>query len=137
MSHLLPVPTIILTLCLLILTEMELTPLLRESTGSSLSSSELFSSQFVPGFEFKLRAFMGRFFSFPFLPFLWSALNFERQTLCKCPTFLHLLHLDLIAPPSSGACPSVPPHLQQLKVFACDPRDACTWSIWIGFSLVP
>ena len=62
---------------------MELSPLLRESTGFSLSSSELFSSQSVPGFEFKLRTSMGGFFSFPFLPFLWSALDSERQTLCK------------------------------------------------------
>ena len=83
MSYLLPVLTIILILCSLILTVMELSPLLRESTGSSLSSSELFSSQSVPGFEFKLQTFMGGFFSFPFLPFLWSALDFERQTLCN------------------------------------------------------
>ena len=69
------------------LTVMELSPLLRESTGSSLSSSELLSSQSVPGFEFKLRTSMGGFFSFPFLPFLWSALDSERQTLCKCLTF--------------------------------------------------
>ena len=111
MSYLLPVSTIVLIRCSLILTVMELSPLLRDSTGSSLSSSELFSSQSVPGFEFKLRTSMGGFFSFPFLPFLWSALDSERQTLCKCLTFLRLLHLDLIAPHSSGACPSVPPHL--------------------------
>ena len=74
--------------------------------GSSLSSFELFSSQSVPGLELKLQTFMGGFFSFPL-----SALDFEQQTLCKCPTFLHLLHLDLIVPHSSGACPSVPPHL--------------------------
>ena len=87
MSYLLPVSTIILILCSLILTVMELSPLLRESTGSSLLSSELFSSQSVPGLELKLRTFMGGFFSFPFLPFLWSALDFEQQTLGKCPTF--------------------------------------------------
>ena len=93
MSYLLPLSTIILILCSLILTVMELSPLLRESAGSSLSSSELFSRQSVPGFEFKLRTFMGGFFSFPFLPFLWSALDFERQTLCKCPTFLLFHHI--------------------------------------------
>ena len=70
MSYLLPVSTIVLIRCSLILTVMELSPLLRDSTGSSLSSSELFSSQSVPGFEFKLRTFMGGFLSFPFLPFL-------------------------------------------------------------------
>ena len=95
MSYLLSLSTIILILCSLILTVMELSLLLRESTGSSLSLSELFSRQSVPGFEFKLRTFMGGFFSFPFLPFLWSAVDFERQTLYKCPTFLHLLHPGL------------------------------------------
>ena len=63
MLYLQPVSTIILVLCPLIYTVVELSTLFIESTGS-LSSLELSSSQ-LAGVDFKLQTFMdGSFFFF-------------------------------------------------------------------------
>lgn len=135
MLYLLPVSTIVLIVCLLVLTVIELSPLLRESTGSSLIIWAVLKPS-CTRFGIHAADFHGWFLFFSFLAFHLVSFG-----LCAANC---LQVSDVFALVTPGLdCATFVRGLSVSSTTSIAGESFCLWSmrsmqwsIWIGFSLV-